>query len=53
MLGLQKSLLQAKTDHEKTLLERQIKTTDNQIDNLVYNLYGLTDEEIAIVKGAE
>jgi hypothetical protein len=53
MLGLQKSLPQAKTDHEKTLLERQIKTTDNQIDNLVYNLYGLTDEEIAIVKGAE
>ena len=52
MLGLQKSLLQAKTDHEKTLLERQIKTTDNQIDKLVYDLYGLTDDEIAIVDGA-
>jgi len=52
MLGLQKSLPDVKTDHEKTLLQRQIKTTDNQIDKLVYELYGLTDDEIAIVEGA-
>ena len=53
MLELQKSLPQAKTDHEKTLIERQIKTTDNQIDKLVYELYALSDDEIAIVEGAE
>ena len=53
MLGLHKSLSAAKTDHDKTLLQRQIKTTDQQIDQLVYELYGLSDEEIGIVEGAE
>ncbi len=32
-------------------LERQISATDTQIDRLVYDLYGLTDEEIKIVEG--
>ncbi len=27
-------------------------STDNEIDNLVYELYGLSDDEIAIVEGA-
>jgi hypothetical protein len=40
----------AKTAHEKTILERQIDGTDRQIDRLVYDLYGLTDEEIKIVE---
>ncbi len=35
----------------KTLLQRQIEMTDKQIDALVYELYGLNDEEIAIVEG--
>lgn len=30
----------------------QISATDKQIDNLVYELYGLTDEEIKIVEEA-
>jgi len=34
----------------KTVLQRQIDATDRQIDNLVYELYGLTDEEIKIVE---
>jgi len=35
------------------LLQRQIDKTDKQIDQLVYELYGLTEEEIKIVeKGA-
>jgi hypothetical protein len=33
-------------------LQRQIDATDAQIDRLVYDLYGLTEEEIAIVEGA-
>lgn len=41
------------TPDEKTRLERQISTTDKQIDALVYELYGLTDEEIRIVEGTE
>ncbi|MDD5143651.1 hypothetical protein [Methanoregula sp.] len=43
----------ARVDHEKTLLQRQIEATDAAIDKLVYKLYGLTDEEIKIVEGAE
>ena len=40
-----------KTDHEKIALQRQIDATDRQIDQLVYELYGLTEEEIKIVEG--
>ena len=35
----------------KTMLQRQIDATDKQIDRLVYGLYGLTEEEVAIVEG--
>jgi len=38
--------------YEKTLLSRQIEATDKQIDRLVYELYGLTEDEIAIVEEA-
>ncbi len=51
MLHLQKLLPQAKTDHDKTSIQRQIDATDKQIDKLVYELYGLTEEEIAVVEG--
>jgi hypothetical protein len=51
MLSLNKQLPAAKTDHEKTALQRQIDATDRQIDQLVYELYGLTEEEIRVVEG--
>ncbi len=35
---------------ERTAIERQIQTTDKQIDQLVYQLYSLTEEEIKIVQ---
>lgn len=56
----------ARTEHDKAALQRQIDTTDKQIDRLVYELYGLTpllapltagllaeliDEEIRILEG--
>ncbi|MDP2898176.1 MAG: TaqI-like C-terminal specificity domain-containing protein, partial [bacterium] len=50
MLELHKKLAAAKTAHEKTVLQREIETTDRQIDQLVYELYGLTEEEIKIVQ---
>ena len=50
MLKLNKRLSQAKTPDEQTRLERELKATDDQIDRLVYELYGLTQEEIAIVE---
>ncbi|CAD6491970.1 MAG: hypothetical protein DIAAKJNI_00185 [Candidatus Argoarchaeum ethanivorans] len=37
--------------HDKELYERQIKIVDTQINGLVYNLYGLTEEEIGVVEG--
>ncbi len=33
-------------------LDRKIEKTDQLIDEIVYELYGLTDEEIAIVEDA-
>ena len=37
--------------HEKReLYQRQVKATDRQIDALVYELYGLTEEEIEVVE---
>ena len=37
---------------DKTSIQRQIDATDRQIDQLVYELYGLTDDEIRIVEEA-
>jgi hypothetical protein len=51
MLDLNKRLQDAKLYPDKTLLQRQIEATDASIDKLVYGLYGLTEEEIAIVEG--
>ncbi len=42
----------AKTPHDKTQLQRQIEAADRQIDQLVYELYELTDEDIRIVEEA-
>jgi hypothetical protein len=52
MLLLHKQLVAAKTPDEKTRIQRRIDTTDHQIDRLVYELYGLTEEEIKIVEEA-
>jgi predicted type IV restriction endonuclease len=51
MLSLHKQLPNARTGHDQTLIQRQIDATDRQIDKLVYELYGLTEEEIAVVEG--
>jgi hypothetical protein len=37
---------------DQTAIQRQIDATDRQIDQLVYELYGLTDDEIRIVEEA-
>jgi hypothetical protein len=52
MLKLHKQLAAAKTSHEKTAIHRQIDTADKQIDQLVYEQYDLTNEEIRIVEEA-
>jgi len=50
MLDLHKHLGVAKSEAETRVLQRQIAATDQEIDRLVYNLYRLTEEEIAIVE---
>jgi hypothetical protein len=37
----------------EAITQRQIDATDAEIDRLVYDLYGLTGEEIALVEGQE
>jgi type I restriction-modification system DNA methylase subunit len=39
-----------KKTSESAKIEEEIRNTDNQIDELVYKLYGLTKEEITIVE---
>ncbi|MBF0229440.1 MAG: Eco57I restriction-modification methylase domain-containing protein [Desulfamplus sp.] len=50
MLELHKKLKESNLPRERTVIARQIETTDRQIDQLVYKLYDLTDEEIKIVE---
>ena len=50
MLALHKRRAAARTPHEQTVLQAQIDATDRQIDRLVYELYGLTQEEVRIVE---
>lgn len=52
MLELHQRLTAAKTPADKDRLQRQIDVTDQEIDRLVYGLYGLTEEELAIVEAA-
>ncbi|CVK34537.1 Eco57I restriction-modification methylase domain-containing protein [Methanoculleus bourgensis] len=52
MLDLNKRLAAAKAPHEKEALAGMIDATDREIDRLVYELYGLTEDEVAVVEGA-
>lgn len=52
MLSINKQLPATKTDHEKTAIQRQINAVDQQLDQAVYALYGLTEEEVKLVEGA-
>ena len=51
VISLNPQLNQAQTPPVQKRIQQQIKATDRQINQLVYELYGLTDEEIAIVEG--
>jgi len=40
-----------RTPQEQEMVKREIESTDRGIDRLVYELYGLSPEEIEIVEG--
>jgi hypothetical protein len=50
MLEAKKQLAKAQTDKDKTYYESKCAALDRQIDRLVYDLYGLTEDEIRIVE---
>jgi hypothetical protein len=51
MLMLHEKLAAARISYEKSIIEHQIEATDRQINQLVYELYELTKEEIKVVEG--
>jgi hypothetical protein len=51
LLALKKSLSDADSDRVREVLREKIAITDRKIDRTVYELYGLTPEEIAVVEG--
>jgi TaqI-like C-terminal specificity domain/N-6 DNA Methylase len=50
MLETQKKAHSSKTESDKKHYQQKIEIIDKQIDELVYELYGLTKEEIAVVE---
>jgi len=52
MMKLHADLAAAKSPDAQTHLQREIAATDRAIDQLVYQLYGLTRDEIALVEKA-
>ncbi len=52
MLALHQRFGTAKSDAQRQVIRRQTTATDREIDRQVYDLYGLTDEEIAVVAEA-
>jgi hypothetical protein len=40
----------AASDANREMYQRQIEATDREIDALVYELYGLTEDEIEIIE---
>ena len=52
MLELHKRLAAAKSEADKKMIQRAVDATDRKIDALVYELYGLTAEEIKIMESS-
>jgi len=50
MFGLQRHLAAADSDGKRAIIQGQIDATDREIDRLVYDLYNLTSDEIALVE---
>jgi len=50
LLGLMPKLRAATSEREKATLQNAVTAADQQIDALVYELYGLTKNEIKIVE---
>jgi hypothetical protein len=45
-------LRKAKTDRQKTSLQRLIAASESRIDQLVYKLYDLTEDEVELIENS-
>ncbi len=50
LLAIHNEAAAARTTQERVIVQRQMAADDRQIDQLVYQLYGLTEREIALVE---
>ena len=50
MFELQKKYHDARMEQDKAIYKRQIRIVDTQIDRRVYDLYGLTEDEVKEVE---
>jgi hypothetical protein len=50
LLSLRTQGVQVRTAEDASRLQRQAESVDRQIDRLVYELYGLSDDQIALVE---
>jgi len=50
MLESKPHCISARSDRDKTFYENKCAALDRQIDALVYELYGLTAEEIELIE---
>ena len=53
LLGLMPKLRATTSESEKATLQNAVTAADQQIDALVYELYGLTEDEIKLVEGGQ
>ncbi len=51
MLELNKKKHALPASSERERIEREITVTDEKIDDLVYELYGITEEERKVIEG--
>ena len=49
---LRARVTKSRNPNERIRLQRQVDSIDGQIDKAVYELYGLTEKEIALVEEA-
>ena len=53
VIGFHQELAAAKTGRQRTQLQRQLSAREARIDELVYELYGLTNPEISVVESTK
>jgi len=49
IIELNKKLDSIKLDSEKQLINKQIKVNENKINEVIYKLYGLTEQDIGVI----